>query len=371
MTPASGQDRRNRLAIAAIALVHAFVFVTMSTVLADHVTFRLTKDDGSPRKSIDGEILVEAADGGIMIEGDDGQIWIVQPEQLIARESSEPPAPIDAAEMAQRRLAELPAGFEATMTAHYVILHGGNETYARQVGTLFESLYRGFFAYFKNGGIDLHEPTLPLVAIILPDRNQFRRHARSQIGDTADHVIGYYHLPSNAMTTYRINNLERNIATLIHEATHQLSYNCGLQTRFADNPMWLAEGLAMFFESPDFSNPRGWRGIGRVNQVNLNRWQRYQRIRPADSLRTLIADDQRFRDSESAEAAYGEAWALTYFLLKTRRSDFLGYLETLREAERLRESTPRQRIETLERALDTSLEELDDLFVRYMRRVRA
>lgn len=172
------------------------------------------------------------------------------------------------------------------------------------------------------------------------------------------------------MTTFRVPNLERNIATIIHEATHQLAYNCGLQTRFADNPMWVSEGLAMFFESPDFSNPRGWRGIGRVNAVNLGRFRRYLSSRPDDSLATLLSDDSRFRSVSTAEDAYGESWALTYFLLKTQRKEFVSYLQKLSESKPLDERTPRERIEDFESSMDMTLEQLDRKFITYMRRVR-
>ena len=33
---------------------------------------------------------------------------------------------------------------------------------------------------------------------------------------------------------------ERTVATIIHEATHQLAFNSGLQVRFADNPLVVA-----------------------------------------------------------------------------------------------------------------------------------
>ena len=352
-----------------------------STVLADQVTFRVeeTKSpsgkDGkkksvTKKRTVEGEVLVEAADGGVMLLADDGRIWTVQPDQLIERLPKPPPQPIDHDKMTRRLMAEYPGAFETFKTNNYLILYQGNEPYARHVAALFESLHRAFFMYWQNQNVELEEPKYPLVALILADHDAFIRHATKEIGDTASQVIGYYHLESNRMTTFRVPNLERNIATLIHEATHQLSYNCGLQTRFADNPMWVSEGMATFFEAPDFSNPRGWRGVGRVNQVNLLRWNRYLGTRPSDSLVTLIADDSRFRSAATAEAAYAEAWALTYFLLKTKRDEFVDYLEGLADGEPLKSKTARQRIEELEAALGCSIAELDQQLVAFMRRVR-
>ena len=55
--------------------------------------------------------------------------------------------------------------------------------------------------------------------------------------------------------------------TIVHEAVHQLAYNSTLQRRMADNPYWVSEGLATYFESPDLNSLRGWRNIGAINTV--------------------------------------------------------------------------------------------------------
>lgn len=342
-----------------------------SSARADIITFNGGADDSAEQEqTIDAEILVEAADGGVLARCDAGRLWTIQPDMIVQRTKQPAGPPIDQETMARRMLDELPKGFQVYRTANYLLLHQGNEAYARDCGVLFEQLHRGFFTYWKNQHVDLEEPRYPLVALVLANHNEFLKYASQEIGDTAKSVIGYYHLESNRMTTFRVPNLERNIATIIHEATHQLAYNCGLQTRFADNPMWVSEGLAMFFESPDFSNPRGWRGIGRVNAVNLGRFRRYLSSRPDDSLATLLSDDSRFRSVSTAEDAYGESWALTYFLLKTQRKEFVSYLQKLSESKPLDERTPRERIEDFESSMDMTLEQLDRKFITYMRRVR-
>jgi hypothetical protein len=315
-------------------------------------------------------VLVEARDGGLMLLAEDGRIWSLQPEQILERSSDDRSlVPIDADAMERRMLNELPERFRVYRTANYLIFHDTRESYVRQVAQLFERLHRGFFTYWRNQGWRLPEPRFPLVAMVLSDRQDFVDHASQEIGETAEVVIGYYHLETNRMTTFNVPNLERNIATIIHEATHQLAYNCGIQRRFADNPMWVSEGLAMFFESPDFSNPRGWRSIGLPNQVNLMRWRKYLPKRPEESLSTLIADDVRFRSSATAEAAYAEAWALTYFLIKTRRDAYVDYLKRLSECQPLAEKTKRERIEMFE-AHFGDLAEIDRQLVAYIQNLR-
>lgn len=347
-----------------------------SACAGETVTFRSDKKDlvnGAPMpvRTVTGEILIEAKDGGLMLRSDDGRIWMLQPDQITRRVSDDQPVdPISEDEMAARMRDELPAGFTVYRTNHYLIIHNTTPRYAKQVGTLFEQLYKSFYAYWKNQRWVLPEPRFPLVALVLADQNDFLKHAGAEVGSTAENVIGYYHLSSNRMTTYRVPNAERNVATIIHEATHQLAYNCGVQTRFADNPMWLSEGMAMFFESPDFSSPKWWQGIGRVNYVNLQRWRDYLPRRPANSLISLLSDDTRFRDVSTAEDAYGESWALTYYLMKTRRKEYVAYLKRLSEGKPLRELSPRERIEMFEEIFDTTVAKIDHGLVSYMRRVR-
>lgn len=327
------------------------------------------RGDKEIRKVV-GEILVEAQDGGLMLRSDDGRIVTVQPKQIVERLSNDLPLePLSADEMERRMLEEYP-GFEVHRTNNYVILHDTDEIYVRRVAELFERLHHSFFAYWKNQRWKLEDPKFPLVAMVLDNRQDFVRHARKELGDTAQSVIGYYHLESNWMTTYRVPNLERNIATIIHEATHQLAYNSGMQQRFADNPMWVSEGLAMFFETPDFSNPRGWRGVGLPNPVNLRRWKNYQPRRPEESLATLISEDTRFRSPATAENAYAESWALTYFLIKTHREEYVQFLRKLSEGRPLAQKTKRERIDMFEEAFNADLVTIDRALVAYIRRLR-
>ena len=346
------------------------------TLAVETVTFKSDPTDlvngvPAPTRTVVGEILVEAQDGGLMLQSDDGRIWTVQPDQITSRKSDDTELkPLTSDEMAARMKQEMPRGFTVYQTSHYVIVHNTSDRYARQVGLLFEQLYRGFYAYWKNQGWRLPQPRFPLVALVLADRKDFLKYAGAEVGDTAQLVIGYYHLSSNRMTTFDTPNLERNVATIIHEATHQLAYNCGVQTRFADNPMWVSEGLAMYFESPDFKSASKWRAIGKVNQVNLERWRNYLPTRPRNSLATLLADDQRFRNGESATSAYAESWALTFFLLRTKRKEFVKYMRSLSEGKPMAEMTARERIEMFETAFDEPLESIDRTFVLYMNRVR-
>src|SRR5690606_3637057 len=119
-------------------------------------------------------------------------------------------------------------------------------------------------------------------------------------------------------TTHDINNMlsqpeaEPLVATIVHEATHQIAFNCGLQKRFADNPVWLAEGLAMYCETPDLSSRSSWSGFGNVNYARWDLYRKNANDGKVGTLRSLIIDDDRFRNPRTAVDAYAEAWAWNY-----------------------------------------------------------
>jgi hypothetical protein len=163
---------------------------------------------------------------------------------------------------------------------------------------------------------------------------------------------------------------ERTVATIVHEATHQLAYNTGLQTRYAGNPMWISEGIAVYFETPDLDSARGWRYIGAINRVHLNQFRQSLNRRPPDALETLLTEDARFRDPQASVDAYAGAWALNYFLLRARREQYVKYLQEIAQLPPLAEQTSGERLAQFRRAFGEDLARLDEEFIRYMRQVK-
>ena len=107
------------------------------------------------------------------------------------------------------------------------------------------------------------------------------------------------------------------VSTVVHEATHQIAFNCGLHARYSDCPLWFSEGIAMYFETPDLHSAKGWAGVGAVNRSRLAQFQQYLAAAAG-----RLAQDARSKPtsgsatSKQAADAYAEAWALTYFLLR-------------------------------------------------------
>lgn len=353
----------------------------------DHVVL---KRDGR-QIHVDGRLLVTAQDGGLLLLARDGVLWAVPPEEQVKHTSDQVPfRPLTRDEMSQRLLAELPNGFSVHPTAHYLICYNTSRAYAQWCGALFERLYRAFTNYWSRKGFDLSKPEFPLVAIVFADQKSYVNFARSELGDAAGSIIGHFSLRTNWMMLYDLTGIEtlrpfgnrrattaqinqilarpeslRTVSTVVHEATHQIAFNCGLHARYSDCPLWFSEGIAIYFETPDLRSAKGWSGIGAVNRPRLVRFRQYLRRRPADSLRTLIADDKRFRDPKQSLDAYAEAWALTYFLIRRYPKQYIAYLKVLSEKKPLLQDGPEARLKEFQEAFGDP-ERLDAELVRYL-----
>jgi hypothetical protein len=230
---------------------------------------------------------------------------------------------------------------------------------------------------------------------VFDSREAYLQYAEREIGPSAGAMIGYYNMQTNRIVTFDITGVqglavpgqrysssamltqlfsqpqaERTVATIVHEAVHQIAYNSGFQVRLADNPKWVSEGIAMFFETPDVNNARGWGTIGKINYYQLQQFRRYLQHRPSDSLTTLICDDRRFGDKSTVADAYAESWALTYYLLKAHSDNYADYMKAMAKLPPLGEGDARQRVELFKAHFGADLAKLDQQFVTFMRRQR-
>ena len=136
-----------------------------------------------------------------------------------------------------------------------------------------------------------------------------------------------------ADTLTYIVNMERenlDIEVVSHEATHQMAGNTGLLPRDVRVPSWVHEGLATYFETPQGAN---WGGIGAVNGDRL-KWYRMLEPDREHSNIDFIVGDQIFDyagNHVSKVAGYGQAWALTHFLLEKHFDGFIAFYRRLGE----------------------------------------
>jgi len=372
-----------------VALVVPALLAAARADALDHLTLR--RDAGQVK--LVGRVVVEAADGGVLFETRESALWIVQPEEQVERSKDEVTyEPLAHNELAAALLKELPPGFETYETKHYVICFNTSRAYAQWCGSLFERLYTGFTNYWSNRGFTPTEPEHPLVAFVFADRASYARYARVELNDAVDSIIGYYSLRTNRMTMYDLTgtagtsadrgsaaqiartlaqpDAAKTVATIVHEATHQIAFNCGLHRRYADIPLWVSEGMAVYFETPDLDGGKGWRTIGKINRARLLSFAAYARRRPADSLLSLLRANTRMQNSQTAVDAYAEAWALNYFLINAKPKQYQAYIETMAAKKPLVSTSPEERLAEFRAAFGDDIEGLDREFIRYVARLR-
>jgi hypothetical protein len=351
--------------------------------------------DEGRRQQLQGRILVEATAGDVLLQTDDGTLWLLKAEQILSRQQAESPfIPVTQEKLAERLLGELPAGFRIHTTPHYVVCYNTSRAYAQWTSSLLERLYKAFTNYWENQGFELNEPEFPLPVLVFNDRQTYDRFSREDLPAGVGNIVGFYSLRSNRVNMFDLTGAEALrgggsrrgsmreinlmlsqpeavplVATVVHEATHQIAFNCGLQTRYADIPLWLCEGMAVYFEAPDLASTRGWRGIGRVNyprlttfRENLPNWQ-------TGSLGRLVSDNRRFRDPRTAADAYADAWALNYYLIKYKPQAYTNYLKLLATKPPLVEDDSQKRLSEFREHFG-ELDDLERAFLKQMSRVK-
>ena len=361
---------------------------------ADHVTLRR---DGKTLE-VEGRVILTAQDGGILLLARDGVLWNVVPEEQV-RTSRDATAfrPFSPEEMAKSVQAELPRRFDVYQTTHYVIVYDTSRAYAQWCGALFERLYGAFRNSWSHRGFEPGEPEFPLVAVVFADKRSYAKFSKNELGDAAESIVGYFNLATNRMIMYDLTGTAgghpggarasragtaaavnqilaapeatQTVSTIVHEATHQIAFNCGLHARYSDCPLWFSEGIAMYFETPDLHSAKGWAGVGAVNRTRLDQLRKYLPARGPDSLRTLLVADGRFRDTRQAADAYAEAWGLVYFLLHQHPKECIAYLKLLAAKQPLFQDGPERRLEEFEKFFGP-WKRLDGEFLRFITRVR-
>ncbi|MGI9430525.1 MAG: DUF1570 domain-containing protein [Bythopirellula sp.] len=350
--------------------------------------------DGREQK-LTGKVVIEDSVGSMLLETDEGALWPLQADTILQRESdSEPMVPLDKKQLAQRLLQEMGPGFQVHESKHYVIVFNTTRVYARWCSSLLEKLQKSFLYFWKKRGADVHVPKQPLAVLIFNNKASYIAHAKPELGPSAGNAIGYYSLQTNRIVMYDLTGsqallrastnrgslkditalvqhprAEPLVATIIHEATHQIAYNCGLQTRFVDNPVWLSEGMAAYFETPDLGSNRMWTG---TDKVNPDRWQRFRKNvgnGTAANLKTLIADDERLRHPRTAVDGYAEAWAWNYFLIKWHAKQYTQYLQAIAEKPLLVQDDRATRLTEFQQHFGNNLQQLEAEFIRRMSKI--
>ena len=340
-------------------------------------------------QEISGRIVVEAQNGQVLLEERNGRIHQLTPATIESKTTSKSPfLPMTDDELGTDLLSQVPPGFEIHQTDHYVVCSNSSEEYAQFVGKLLEKVFDQYFQFMKEQEIVVRPATAKLPVIILQSEAEFKDFASAQHPETSfDDTPGYYSLRENQMLLMdltrdrsirsasairkRLVDQPLQVATIVHEAVHQLAFNTGLQVRMADNPVWLSEGLALYFEQVSPRSTALWTRPGLVNARHHPEFVRStENNGPTIGFNALTQTDKSFLDSATVATAYAESWALTTYLFRQQKEGMGRFLQTISRRIPLQPVTPEQRIQEFTTAFGKSPDECEQEVVSFVRRLR-
>ena len=342
-------------------------------------------------RSLIGRILAKAQDGGLLLEDQSGRIHQLKADQVLElRQLPDPYIRLPPDQLAAHLLSEIGDGFAVTETEHYLICSDASELYTEFCSRLLEKVHTEFRKLFEQSSIRLNTVSDKLPVIIFRNAERFQQFARRQHPETDfTDVPGYYSVRDNQMliaaasgdrafrshsdVIRELRQSPRQAETIVHEAVHQLAFNTGLQIRYADNPMWLSEGLAVYFESVNGrSNTTLWSRPGEPNRLHLPGFQAaiIDQNRLRLPLAELLASDNAFLSSEKLADAYAESWMLTHYLIHNHRPAFDRLLTKLSHQTPLIAVPPAVRASQITDEIDQSPSELELNLIRHSKRLR-
>jgi hypothetical protein len=244
---------------------------------------------------------------------------------------------------------------------HFVAFSNAERAFTQERLKDCERMHAAFFRHFRRKGFTLTPPSEKLMVAIFSTQQGFEAFIGLHPGA---HVTGMYHTPTNRLIVYdfgtntsflatkkeieddtkrRRSDVERsgraltfdrllrdhrndtNVSTIMHEVSHQLSFNTGLLNRAGDAPAWLIEGLAMYCE-PTVAG--AWQGIGEPNPMRVKVLKEHRPFK----LRQLISNDDWLRKSARVEdvvAGYSQSWALFRMLMEQQPKQLRQYMTAI------------------------------------------
>ncbi len=230
----------------------------------------------------------------------------------------------------QAKLAASPgAGLRNHATPHFVLMHTHDEAWAASMSGFLERLYDNFARASASAGFAVCKPKTPLMWLCFCDAAAFEKYNsdfegrgrpafKSFYSSRTDRVLLLEAAPTAAI-------LDDDATRIAHEMAHQLSFNCGLQTRGVMYPLWVSEGLAMLFESALLS-PDLFAADNPARREQLRIASEHHRLKP---LKEFVLMTQAPVDTEARIDFYAQAWGLANMMLREHREAFARYLAIL------------------------------------------
>jgi hypothetical protein len=289
--------------------------------------------------------------------------------------------------------AGLPATFHEHETTRFVVLSDADPAWTQAQAERLERTHHQFHRFFGRLGLEPWPLPNKLVCVLFADRRDYRSFAARRDDVHDDWIAGYYAPRSDRIVFYRgddnpsvvearaqleemrdeIDELARaaraaaasgrsaeagqllaqqerylrhvtaesdrvdefveqvGVATVVHEAVHQLMFNTGLQSFEVASPVWIAEGLATAFETDVTSRAFGPDHDYRPRREEFETLRAQGRLMPLRDLVAMTSLDGAGEDR--IHLVYHQSYGLVTWLARARRQQLAAYLDRLRRLE--------------------------------------
>lgn len=423
--PSRGAQRRGTSCshvVAAAVRVVTGLLVLIGAAQAGDAARLIELTDGATTWT--GRIMARDSESCFVMDRSGVMVQVGIPELQSFKVVAETYQPYSVNEFRRQLLTEFPQGYEVQSSGSFIVC--AEKGTARAFARKFDETREQVTSFYRIRGFDTPDLDVPLVAIVLRSRDELQAYCERDGMAWSDTLRGYYSLKTNRVVLYdtsvparpAANHLEPDRAvtgddpwpgspfdrepeyfsgvpmsherfargarggdvalafaidaetadTIVHETTHQVTFNLGIHSRIGETPMWLLEGLATTLEAPGLRTRDKSPGSS-VNRERLD-WfltEASQR-RVRGSLAQLIASDDQFRDRTLD--AYSEAWALAFFLSENpaRARQFMKYVRLVADRSPFEPYTAELRLKDFQAVFGNDLAKLE---VDLLRRIDA
>ncbi len=254
---------------------------------------------------------------------------------------------------------------------HYQAIGDAADSFMKSSLVDCEQLALDYLRHFKTRGFEVRPPEHRLILVVLRDDLSFGKFLRiPSLMKAGEQGIGaqpsgVYDRSTNLLNVFDWRNVpmasrssHRNVQTVAHEGTHQLTFNTGLLNREGDLPTCFSEGLGTYGE------PRkviGSSDLGRLNVQRLDELAKLRRRIDWIPLHELVTNDSIFREGlvDRLMLGYAQSWVLVHYLLNNKEylPRFRAYLSAVhsRKAKEHRLDDAKEHLGDLD-ALDRALQ---------------
>ena len=170
-----------------------------------------------------------------------------------------------------------------------VVLFADKEDYLRFVDLLGPNLSKaaGFYDRKNNISVFYDQGTDESFEALYKLNAELQEQKRSLMKDRAPGTRDVVRLADTIQLLTEVARENLDIEVVSHEATHHLAGNTGLMPADAPVPVWAAEGLATYFESP---KQAAWSGIGSVNKERLDWYKGLEADKEHSNIDFIVSD---------------------------------------------------------------------------------